>query len=86
MRTRFLARQRTHSEALDKLDSATWDVMLLDLTMPGRGSSGCAGAGADHPSRAQKSLVLTMHPADQYAVRVLKAGAAGYLTKGERLG
>jgi two-component system, NarL family, invasion response regulator UvrY len=68
------------SEALDLLDNADWDVMLLDLTMPGRG-------GLDVLDQAQniqpktKILVLTMHPADQYAMRVLKAGACGYLTK-----
>ena len=67
-------------QALDELDRADWDVMLLDLTMPGRG-------GLDVLSHAKgiqprtKILVLTMHPADQYALRVLKAGASGYLTK-----
>ncbi len=67
-------------QALDKLDSATWDVMLLDLTMPGRGGLDVLAQARDiQPST--KILVLTMHPADQYAVRVLKAGAAGYLTK-----
>ena len=70
----------TAQQALDELDRADWDVMLLDLTMPGRG-------GLDVLSHAKgiqprtKILVLTMHPADQYAVRVLKAGASGYLTK-----
>lgn len=66
--------------ALDLLDNATWDVMLLDLAMPGRG-------GLDVLSQLKaiqpttKVLVLTMHPVDQYAVRVLKSGACGYLTK-----
>jgi DNA-binding NarL/FixJ family response regulator len=67
-------------KALEALDSADWDVMLLDLTMPGRGGLDVLAQARDiQPST--KILVLTMHPADQYAVRVLKAGASGYLTK-----
>jgi two-component system invasion response regulator UvrY len=67
-------------QALDKLDNADWDVMLLDLTMPGRGGLDVLNQfkGIQPQTRI---LVLTMHPADQYAVRVLKAGAVGYLTK-----
>jgi DNA-binding NarL/FixJ family response regulator len=67
-------------EALDSLGKAQWDVMLLDLTMPG-------GGGLEVLSQMStvqpetKTLVLTMHPEDQFAVRVLKAGAFGYLTK-----
>jgi two-component system, NarL family, invasion response regulator UvrY len=67
-------------QALDALDNADWDVMLLDLTMPGRGGLDVLGQARNIQPRT-KILVLTMHPADQYAVRVLKAGAAGYLTK-----
>jgi len=67
-------------QALDKLDSADWDVMLLDLTMPGRGGLDVLAQARNIQPRT-KILVLTMHPADQYAVRVLKAGAVGYLTK-----
>lgn len=67
-------------EALDKLDNADWDVMLLDLTMPGRGGLEVLSHFKNIQPRT-KILVLTMHPADQYAVRVLKAGASGYLTK-----
>jgi DNA-binding NarL/FixJ family response regulator len=67
-------------EALEHLHNSAWDVMLLDLAMPG-------GGGMDVLSQlknvqpATKVLVLTMHPVDQYAVRVLKSGASGYLTK-----
>jgi DNA-binding NarL/FixJ family response regulator len=67
-------------QALDKLDNADWDVMLLDLTMPGRGGLEVLSQFKDIQPQT-KILVLTMHPADQYAVRVLKAGASGYLTK-----
>jgi two-component system, NarL family, invasion response regulator UvrY len=67
-------------QALDKLDTADWDIMLLDLTMPGRGGLDVLAQARTIQPRT-KILVLTMHPADQYAVRVLKAGAVGYLTK-----
>jgi DNA-binding NarL/FixJ family response regulator len=67
-------------EALDQLGRAQWDVMLLDLTMPGRGGlEVLSQLKAVQPET--RALVLTMHPEDQYAVRVLKAGAVGYLTK-----
>ncbi len=66
--------------ALDQLDNADWDVMLLDLTMPGRGGLDVLNQAKSIQPKT-KILVLTMHPADQYAVRVLKSGASGYLTK-----
>jgi two-component system invasion response regulator UvrY len=67
-------------DALEALDNADWDVMLLDLTMPGRGGMDVLSQARNIQPRT-KILVLTMHPADQYALRVLKAGAVGYLTK-----
>jgi DNA-binding NarL/FixJ family response regulator len=71
---------RNGREALEQLGQSQWDVMLLDITMPGQ-------SGLDVLKQVKvlqpdlKVLVLTMHPEDQYAVRVLKAGAAGYITK-----
>ena len=67
-------------EALELVWKQPWDVVLLDITMPGQ-------SGLDvlkQMSSAQPNLavlVLSMHPEDQYAVRVLKAGAVGYITK-----
>jgi two-component system invasion response regulator UvrY len=56
------------------------DVVLLDLTMPG--VSGLEILGSIKLAWPHAGvLVLSMHPEDQYAARVLKAGAAGYLTK-----
>jgi DNA-binding NarL/FixJ family response regulator len=66
--------------ALDLLDNADWDVMLLDLTMPGRGGLEVLNEARNIQPKT-KILVLTMHPPDQYAVRVMKCGAVGYLTK-----
>jgi DNA-binding NarL/FixJ family response regulator len=67
-------------QALDLLDNATWDVMLLDLAMPGRGGLDVLNQ-LKNIQPTTKVLVLTIHPMDQYAVRVLKLGACGYLTK-----
>jgi two-component system invasion response regulator UvrY len=67
-------------EALSKLNGEDFDLMILDISMPGR-------SGLDIIKEVKKSkpqtkiLVLTIHPSNQYALRSLKAGASGYLTK-----
>jgi DNA-binding NarL/FixJ family response regulator len=69
------------AEALARAEREAWDVMLLDLTLPDR-------SGLDVLIRVKalrpqgKIIVLTMHAEEQYAVRVLRAGADGFLTKG----
>jgi two-component system invasion response regulator UvrY len=56
------------------------DVVLLDVSMPGPGFlQVLERLRAEHPHI--KVLVLSVHPEEQYAVRALRAGAAGYLTK-----
>lgn len=56
------------------------DIVLLDISLPGQnGLEILKQIKALQPEA--KVLILTMHPEDQYAVRVLKAGASGYLTK-----
>jgi DNA-binding NarL/FixJ family response regulator len=67
-------------EALKVIQSEPCDVVLLDITMPNRsGLDVLKQLHAESPSLPV--LVLSMHSEDQYAVRVLRAGAAGYLTK-----
>ena len=67
-------------EVLNKALRNDYDVVVLDITMPGRG-----GLDILKQLRGEKPslpiLVLSMHPEEQYAVRCLKAGASGYLTK-----
>lgn len=67
-------------EALKKALEGDFDVVVLDITMPG-----INGLDALKQIRSQKPklpiLVLSMHPEEQYALRVLRAGASGYLTK-----
>ena len=71
---------RTGHEALNKALTKDYDVVVLDITMPG-----INGLDVMKQIKAQKPhlpvLVLSVHSEEQYAVRVLKAGASGYLTK-----
>ncbi len=67
-------------EALDRVRAEAWDMVLLDISLPGM-------SGLDVLKQLRRErprlpvLVLSIYPEDQYAVRVLKAGASGYLTK-----
>ncbi len=66
--------------ALQLLRDGAWDVVLMDVNMPDRN-------GIDTLKLVKKEfpklpvLMLSMHPEEQYAVRALKAGASGYLSK-----
>jgi two-component system invasion response regulator UvrY len=66
--------------ALELARKQRWDIVLLDITMPGKG-----GLEVLQELRRERPklpvLVLSAHPEDQLALRLLKAGAAGYLTK-----
>jgi DNA-binding NarL/FixJ family response regulator len=68
------------AEALDKSRSLDCDVLVLDISMPG-----LTGLDIVKEVRAARPelpvLILSMHPEEQFAVRLLKAGAAGYLSK-----
>jgi two-component system invasion response regulator UvrY len=67
-------------EALTEIRAHPWDVVLLDLAMPGR--AGLNLLTTIHTERPQLPvLVVSAHPEDQFAVRLLRAGAAGYVTK-----
>ncbi len=67
-------------QALEQLRKNVWDVALLDIALPGK-------SGLDLLKELRVEwpklpvLVLSAHPEDQFAVRVLKAGAGGYMTK-----
>jgi len=67
-------------EVLDKVGRNPYDVLLLDISMPGR-----HGIDALKEMRSLRPrlpvLVLSMYPEEQYGVRALKAGASGYLVK-----
>ncbi|MBC7535244.1 MAG: response regulator transcription factor [Ferruginibacter sp.] len=67
-------------EMIKKIMQSPWDVVISDLSMPGR-------SGLEALSQLKQInpklpvLILSIHPEDQYAIRVLKAGASGYLSK-----
>jgi DNA-binding NarL/FixJ family response regulator len=67
-------------EALDKIKDEEFDVIVLDITMPGKN-------GLDILKDIKRLypklpvLILSMHPEDQFGIRLLQAGAAGYITK-----
>ncbi len=67
-------------ELIKKVMSDKWDVVVSDLSMPGR-------SGLDALQQIKLSfpqlpvLILSIHPEEQYALRALKSGASGYLSK-----
>jgi len=67
-------------ETLEMVRKLPLDLLLLDISMPGR-------SGLDVLLEVKRDLphlpvlILSLHPEDQYALRMLKAGAAGYVTK-----
>jgi len=71
---------QTAQETFELAQRQDWNVIILDISMPGR-------SGLDILDDLRRSrpripvLLLTMHPEQQFARRALKAGAAGYLTK-----
>jgi DNA-binding NarL/FixJ family response regulator len=68
------------AEAMRECRDRDWDVLILDITLPD-------GSGLDilnelkHQKPDLPVLVLSVHSEDQYALRVLRSGASGYLTK-----
>jgi two-component system invasion response regulator UvrY len=67
-------------EVLNKIWHNDYDMVLLDITMPGMtGLDALKQLKNDKPKLPV--LVLSMHPEEQYAVRVIRAGASGYLRK-----
>ena len=67
-------------ELIKNTIQSDWDIIISDLSMPGR-----SGLEALQQIKQIKPkipvLILSIHPEEQYALRVLKAGAAGYLSK-----
>ncbi len=67
-------------DVLARCENTTVDVLLLDVSMPGPGFlETMRRLKKEHPG--VRVLVLSVHSEDQYAVRALRAGASGYLTK-----
>lgn len=67
-------------DVLEKVRADNYDVLVLDLSMPGLSGMDVLKE-AKRMRAGMRVLVLSMHPEDQFGVRVLKAGASGYLPK-----
>ncbi len=69
-------------QALERIEEQTWDIVILDIGMPGRN-------GLETLSEIKRLhaglpvLILSMHPEEQFALRAIKAGASGYITKSD---
>jgi DNA-binding NarL/FixJ family response regulator len=77
--TAVFGEARDVQEALDLCARQSWDLLLLDVSMPGR--NGLELLKTLHSGQRPPVLVLSIHPEALYAVRALKSGAAGYLNK-----
>jgi DNA-binding NarL/FixJ family response regulator len=71
---------RDGQEVLQQVRAADFDVLLLDMSMPGKSGTELIKQVKDEKPKL-RVLVLSMHQEHQYAVRAIKAGASGYLTK-----
>jgi DNA-binding NarL/FixJ family response regulator len=71
---------RTAEETVECVRHYNWDVLILDISMPGKSGLDIL-ADLKRFSPKLPVLFLSMHPEEQFARRSLKAGAAGYLTK-----
>lgn len=70
----------TQPELTSLLSAGNWDLVLLDLSMPGRSGFECIRDIKDgNPSTAV--LIYSAHPEEQFGVRALRSGADGYLSK-----
>lgn len=67
-------------DVLAMLRADNWDILLLDIAMPGKNVLELIKL-AKQKNPQQPILILSMYPEDQYAIRMLKSGADGYLTK-----
>ena len=67
-------------EALKMMRTEKWDVVLLDISMPEKNGIDTLKQIMER-NKGAKVLILSMYPEDQHAVRLMKTGASGYLTK-----
>lgn len=78
---KYLVGEAAHAnEAIRKLRAERWDLVLLDVNLPGKnGLDALKQIRTEWPD--QKVLVFSVDPEDCYALRALRAGASGYVTK-----
>jgi len=71
---------RNGQEAMSKVLKSEYDLVVLDIKMPGKGGLDVLKEIKQHKPKLPV-LILSMHPEEQFAVRAMRAGASGYLTK-----
>jgi len=71
----------TSEEAIALVKEDRWDVVILDLGLPGAGGIEVLRTIKEHAPKLPV-LVLSVHPEDELAIRLLRLGADGYITKG----
>lgn len=67
-------------EVLDAIDRHPWDIVILDIGLPGQSGIEILKE-IKYRRPTLPVLMLSMYPADQYALRAIRAGASGYLAK-----
>ena len=76
----IIAEASTGQEALDLIWKEKYDLVILDISMPGKNGLQTLKEIKKHDAKLPV-LILSMHAEKQYAMRAIKAGASGYLTK-----
>ena len=71
----------TGMELLDRVKKNSYDIIILDISLPDMSGLEILG-NLQNEKKRPPVLIISMHPEEQYAVRALKTGASGYLTKG----
>lgn len=71
----------TGMELLDRVKKNSYDIIILDISLPDMSGLEILG-NLQNEKKHPPVLIISMHPEEQYAVRALKTGASGYLTKG----
>jgi len=72
---------RNGQEAVSKAGKSEYDLVVLDIKMPGKSGLDVLKEIKQHRPKLPV-LILSMHPEEQFAIRAMRAGASGYLTKG----
>ena len=71
---------KTGQDALGKVLKSEYDLVLLDIKMPGKSGLDVLKEIKQHRPKLPV-MILSMHPEEQFAIRAIRAGASGYLTK-----
>ena len=70
----------TGNETLNKIENNEYDLVIMDISMPGKSGLDILQTLKDRKEKAP-ILILSIHAEEQYAIRALKLGASGYLCK-----